>query len=324
MNAQEQIEKEKQERLLRNLFSDMEELIPYLEDGAVTDIAVQDSGEIIVTRFGKGREFTNTYLSAMTTQRIILAATALLGRKLDTQSGFPVLEGIIPKYNARITGMMPPNLMRPEISIRKPPEEVFTLENYVETGRMTSEQYETVVQYITERKNLVISGSTGSGKTTFTNAVIKKMEELSPSDNFYMVEDIPELQCKARMKTGVWVSKEHAARAVEEALRWNPDRIIFGEVRNGRVMKELLDAWETGHEGNVTTVHADNCLSTLRRIRGLLRRCEDADDAAELSDVIHLIVHLRKTKDGIRVDEIMPVKEDTDSFMALIEQNGLG
>ncbi len=324
MNPQELAEQEKQERLLKNLFSDMKELIPYLEDGDVTDIAVQDSGEIIVSRFGKGREFTNTYLSAVTTQRIILAAAALLGRKLDTQSGFPVLEGIIPKYNARITGMMPPNLMRPEISIRKPPEKVFTLESYVETGRMTSEQYETVVQYIRDRKNLVISGSTGSGKTTFTNAIIRKMEELSPKDNFYVVEDIPELQCKARMKTCIWIPKEHAARAVEEALRWNPDRIIFGEVRNGRVMHELMESWNTGHEGNVTTLHADNCLSTLRRIRGLLRRSEDGNDAAELSDVIHLIVHLRKTKDGIRVDEIMPVKEDTDSFMALIEQNGLG
>lgn len=306
MTVLEQAEQEKQNRLLNNLFSDMRELVPYLEDDAVTDISVQDSGEIIVTKFGKGRIFTGIVLHPVETQRIILAAAALIGRNLETSGGFPVLEGVIPKYNARITGMMQPNLMRSEISIRKPPKTVYTLESYVSGGRMTQRQYETVLQFITERKNLVISGSTGSGKTTFTNAVIHKMEELTPDDNFYIVEDVPELQCNAKMKTMLWVPKELADRAVQEALRWNPDRIIFGEVRNGRVMTELFEAWNTGHPGNVTTIHADSAFSTLQRIKGLLGNGSEV----QLSDTIQLVVHLRKTKEGIRVDEVMPVEEN--------------
>jgi len=320
MNVLEQAEQEKQDRLLSNLFADMKEIMPYLEDDSVTDIAVPDSGEIIVTKFGKGRIFTGIVLSDVTVTRIILATAAIIGRKLESLSGFPVLEGIIPKVNARITGMLQPNLVRPEISIRKPPKTIFSLESYVDNAYMTKEQYNTVVEYIKERKNIVVSGSTGSGKTTFTNAVIKKMVELTPDDNYYIVEDVPELQCNARMKTMLWIPKELAEKAVQESLRWNPDRIIFGEVRNGKVMTELMEAWNTGHSGNVTTIHADNALSTLQRIKGLLGNGSEIN----ISDTIHLIVHLRKTSEGIRVDEVMPVKKETDSFITMIEQNKLG
>lgn len=313
---------EKAKRLEANLFSDMKELIPYLEDNTVSDIAVVASGEIVVSKFGKGRIFTNEFLSPIVTQRIILAAAAVIGAKIDTLGGFPLLEGVIPKYNARITGLLPPRVPRPELSIRRPSTVIRTLEDYVKDNQLTREQYEIVVQYIKERKNIVISGSTGSGKTTFTNAVIHKMEEFTPDAHFYVVEDTPELQCNARMLTPIWTPKEYAHIAVEEALRFFPDRIIFGEVRNGRIMSDLLESWNTGHPGNVTTIHADNCLSTIQRIKGMLKAVNNNLD--NLSDVIHLIVHLKRTTNGIKVDEIMPVKEDTDSFLSMIEQNNLG
>lgn len=313
---------EKQKRLEANLFSDMKELIPYLEDNAVSDIAVVDSGEIIVSRFGQGRVFTGIILTPIATQRIILAAAAVIGAKIDSAGGFSILEGVIPRYNARITGLLPPRVPRPELSIRRPSSVIRTLEDYVKDGQLTDEQYQIIVEYIKERKNLIISGSTGSGKTTFTNAVIRKMEEFTPDANFYIVEDVPELQCNARMKTMIWTPKEHAHKAVEEALRFFPDRIIFGEVRNGRIMSDLLEAWNTGHPGNVTTIHADNCLSTVQRIKWLLKSV--GNEMESLSDVVHLIVHLRKTRDGIRIDEVMPVKKEADDFISMIEKNNLG
>ena len=178
---QKTAEEIKKERMLDNLLNDdMKEFLPYLEDDSVTDIAVVDSGEIIITQFGKGRTFTGIYVPDFIVERIIKATASLLGRPLGSYTGFPILEGRIPKYNARITGLMQPNCIRPELQIRKPPKEIYSLENYLESGRMTQEQYDVIVQNIKERKNIIVSGSTGSGKTTCTNAIIKKMVEFTP------------------------------------------------------------------------------------------------------------------------------------------------
>ena len=314
----------KKERMLDNLLNDdMKEFLPYLEDDSVTDIAVVDSGEIIITQFGKGRTFTGIYVPDFIVERIIKATASLLGRPLGSYTGFPILEGRIPKYNARITGLMQPNCIRPELQIRKPPKEIYSLENYVESGRMTQEQHDIIVQAIKDRKNIIVSGSTGSGKTTFTNAIIKKMVELTPYDNFYIVEDTPELQCEARMKTMLQITQDDAEKAVKESLRFSPDRIIFGEVRTGIVMRELLDAWKTGHSGNVTTLHANDGASTLLRIKGMVNRY-DTELADHLSEVISLVVHLKKTKQEIRVNEIFNVNEDSDNFLAGIVQHNLG
>lgn len=321
---QKTAEEIKKERMLDNLLNDdMKEFLPYLEDDSVTDIAVVDSGEIIITQFGKGRTFTGIYVPDFIVERIIKATASLLGRPLGSYTGFPILEGRIPKYNARITGLMQPNCIRPELQIRKPPKEIYSLENYVESGRMTQEQYDIIVKAIKDRKNIIVSGSTGSGKTTFTNAIIKKMVELTPYDNFYIVEDTPELQCKARMKTMLQITLDDAEKAVKESLRFSPDRIIFGEVRTGIVMRELLDAWKTGHSGNVTTLHANDGASTLLRIKGMVNRY-DTELADHLSEVISLVVHLKKTPQGIRVNEIFNVNEDTDNFLAGIVQHNLG
>jgi type IV secretion system protein VirB11 len=96
------------------------------------------------------------------------------------------------------------------------------------------------------------------------------MVEYTPNDRFYFVEGVPELQCEARDKTQREVNPKHAAEAVRTALRWTPDRIIFGEVRYGEVANELIKAWNIGHTGNVTTVYADRCASMLMRMEDLL------------------------------------------------------
>jgi len=311
----------KKERMTENLFRDMGMLLPYLDDSAVTDISVVDSGEVIVTRFGKGREFTGKKMPDYVAERIIRAVGAINGHKLDTSAGFPVLQGVIPRYNARITGLVPPNAVRPELQIRRPPAEIYTLEEYVQSGRMTKDQYGTVCSCIEQRGNIIVSGSTGSGKTTLVNAVIKKMEEYTPDECFYIIEDLPELQCRARMKTMLCVPPEDVLRAVRIAgMRWTPDRLIFGEVRTAEVMYALLDAWKTGHDGNVTTIHAKDGKSTLLRIKDMVVK-QDAEMAEHLSDVISLVVHLRRTADGIRVDEICPVTDDTDAFIASVAQD---
>ena len=132
-----------------------------------------------------------------------------------------------------------------------------------------------------------------------------------------------DVQSLKRVKQSIFSDKHTAWEAVEEALRFNPDRIIFGEVRNSMVMVALATAWNTGHKGSVTTIHANSCLSTLSRIKKLLISGGDRSTADELSEIIHLVIHLTKTDAGIRVDEIMEVSSDTDNLLSVMEANGL-
>lgn len=320
--TQENAEELKKRRMLENLLSDdMKEIVPYLEEDTVTDIAVVDSGEIIVTRFDRGKEFTGKFLPDYMTERIIKAAAAIHDINLDSLSGFPVLETVIPKYNARLTGIMKVT-QRSEIQIRKPPVHVYTLENYLEHGQMTEAEYRHIVSAIEDNRNIIVSGSTGSGKTTLTNAILQKMTEITPDDNFYIVEDTPELQCRARMKTMLCVAKEFAWKAVEESLRFTPQRVIFGEVRRANVMQELIDAWRTTPHGGVSTFHAINGASTLMRIKGMVGK-DDPETANHLSEIIQVIVHLKRNADGVHVDEIMNVTEETDSFISEMLEHGL-
>lgn len=322
LSAQELAEKQRKDRLIQIMLDDLKPIKPYLDDPAVTDIAVQDSGEIIISKFGQGRIFTGLQMSDISVYRIIKAVAAVSEVKVDAYSSLPKLEAFIPGYNARITGLLPNKVIRPVISIRKPAKEIYTLEQYVANGQMTEEQRELIVKHIEVRNNIIVSGQTGCGKTTLTNAIIRQMEIFTPNANFYIVEDVPELQCSARMKTTIFTDKYTADEAVEEALRFNPDRIIFGEVRNAKIMNALVTAWNTGHKGSVTTIHANNCMSTLTRIKKLLSTI-NADTMDDLSEIIQLVVHLSKTSKGIIVDEILEVKEQTNDLLNLIEQNSL-
>lgn len=150
--------------------------------------------------------------------------------------------------------------------IRRPPTKILSLESYLESGRITKERYDLLIEHIRKRSNIVIGGETGSGKTTLTNAIIQKMTEYTPNDRFYIVEDVPELQCNAHDKTMISVNPVHAAEAVRTALRWTPDRIIFGEVRYGEVANELIKAWNLGYTGGITTIHA-NCTQSMLSCR---------------------------------------------------------
>ena len=136
MTAQEAAELERQKRLIRNMMGDLQPIKDYLDDPAVTDIAIQDSGEIIISRFGEGRIFTGKQVGELVTLRIIKSVAACVGVKVEAYSSLPKLEAFIPHYNARITGLLPPKVMRPSMSIRKPSTRIHTLEDYVAAGQM--------------------------------------------------------------------------------------------------------------------------------------------------------------------------------------------
>lgn len=319
------VREEKQKRLYNNFVEDLGILKKYFQDLSITDIKIISSGQIIVEKFGVGKIFTEDFMSPAQVRGVIQSAATLVEQQIDYSIGLPSLECVLPKpYNLRFTGILPPATHNPEIAMRRPAARIFTLEEYVKNGQLQQEEYNLICEYIKERKNILVGGSTGSGKTTFTNAIIRKMWEYTPEDAFYIVEDVPELQCPAIDTTLLAVNRKCAAEAVRKALRWTPNRIIFGEVRYGEVADELIKSWNTGHTGNVTTIHADSASSMLVRLQDILAEVITGV-LPDLTQAIHLCVHLKKRPGTTPiVDEVMPVKSGTKSLVNLMRENGLG
>jgi type IV secretion system protein VirB11 len=293
-------------RLENSLMLDLASLLPFFDVKTVTNVYVYGNGNVQVDDFEKGIFDPGLRIGEAERMRIINGVSSVSDTLIDRWER-PTLEAIIPGYNIRTTAILPPWTESPELSFRRPADRIFTLEEYLEQGRMSKEFFDTVVSCIERRGNIVVSGSTGSGKTTFTNACIQKMVDLAPDDRFYIVEDTPELQCRGKNKTQLYIRKEQAVTAIQTALRWTPKRIIFGEIRSGEVAVELLEAWNTGHPGNITTVHADSAKSTVSRIEGLLRQ-KIQGALPDLRDTVDLIVHLSGKKGfGPAVDEVADI-----------------
>ena len=176
---------------------------------------------------------------------------------------------------ARLQGFLPRLVKSPCFVARKRPDRVYPLAEYVEKGMMTAVQHVAILRAIAERKNILVAGGTGSGKTTLVNAILKGMTDCDPADRFMILEDTPELRCEAAdqctMKTTLMLD---LADLVKLTLRASPDRIIVGEVRDGAAL-HLMDGWVTGHPGGAGTVHATTPRGALRRMERLARRLRE-------------------------------------------------
>ena len=314
----------KQNKWLRNLEDDMKLIMPYIDDRNVTDIAIGHGGELIVEGIGMDKNYTGIFFDEATTTRIIYASAAVMGLTIDNNN--PIVEGTIKltHYKIRFEGILPPRSSeRPMIFIRRPSNKIFTLEDYLEQGRISKDKYELLMKHIEKRSNIVLGGATGSGKTTLLNAIIAKMAEFTPDDRFFIVEDAGEIQCNAKDIVSIWAEGEDTVKAVRIALRCHVNRIIFGELRYGSTTNELLKAWNTGHRGGITTVHADSAILTLEKLRTYLREVI----VGELPDVaqsVQLVIHMIATKDGPFVNEIVETKQASSSnFIEELEKNHL-
>jgi type IV secretion system protein VirB11 len=301
-------ELERRERQMENLLGDLQPLLPFFETKSVTNIFVYGDGRTQIDDFQRGLYEAGIQLTPAQRMRIINSLASVSDTPIDKWER-PTLESIIPRYNIRTTAILPPWVGSPEITFRRPADKIFTLEDYLEQGRLSRELFEKIVDHIGRRSNIVVSGSTGSGKTTFTNACIEKMRQFTPDERFYIIEDTPELQCRSKNTTQLYIRKDQAVAAIQTALRWMPKRIIFGELRSAEVAVELLEAWNTGHPGNITTIHADSAASVIPRIRGLLRQ-RIPGALPDPGEAIQLIVHLAHRRGfGPVVQEALRVAE---------------
>jgi type IV secretion system protein VirB11 len=305
--------KETKEREIDNIRFNLRNLVPFLEDPQLTDIFCSADGAVNVKRFGQAVCDTGLELSMSDRLQLLNQIAKYMEQNIDFFR-YPVLEATIPVpewKSARITGIFPPWVSGPSFTVRKPPEKIYLLEDYVENGQLSRERYEIIAGYIKKKKNIIIAGGTGSGKTTLTNALIQKKCEFFPNDRYFIVQDVSELQCNAKYAEMIIIRSDQAISAVTLSLRYTPNCIIFGEVRKGPVMAELLDAWNTGHPGGLTTIHSNSAALTSVRIKKLLLDHYPGEASLpDLNEYIDLIIYIRQDKNaGVIIDELMEMKK---------------
>lgn len=221
----------------------------------------------------------------------------------------PQLDGEFPLDGSRFSGALPPVVTGPTFAIRKKASKVMTLDEYVASGVMTQEQRDVLVQSVLEHRNILVIGGTSSGKTTLTNALIDAMVSGSPSERIIIIEDTGEIQCLARNVVFFHTTETVSMTLLlKQSLRMRPNRICVGEVRDHAAL-DLMDAWNTGHEGGIATLHANSALLGLSRLRGLVSRNEFAPKDIEevIGEAVHRVVFIERTPQGRRVKEILRV-----------------
>jgi type IV secretion system protein VirB11 len=197
----------------------------------------------------------------------------------------------------------------PTFAIRKRASSVFTLQHYVEKGIMTPKQKEILCEAILEHKNILVIGSTGSGKTTLTNGLIHEMTSAFPHERVIIIEDTGEIQCAARNAVLYHTTAEVTmTKLLRISLRMQPHRILVGEVRGPEAL-DLLMAWNTGHPGGIATLHSNTASSALTRLSSLISMARDYPKPIEplIGEAVDLVVHIAKETDSRRIKEILRV-----------------
>lgn len=251
------------------VWEQLEVLKPYLEDETLTDIMVNQDGRIFIDG-DIGMRGTDRYVDELT-RTAIADILAGYNHKVITEKE-PILSGKLPSGERVeiVTGEACG--FRTTISIRKPNNRVFTMDEYCEMGGISLRHKQYLEEAVKAQKNIVIFGGTGAGKSTCINTLITIL--YGTSERLIVVEEVPELiideikiENLIRYNTTPNVS---SLRILKSLMRQRPDRIIYGELRFGNEVETLLDGWNTGHKGGMTTNHANSALDGLHRIEELL------------------------------------------------------
>jgi P-type conjugative transfer ATPase TrbB len=302
-------------------------VIRAMADDDVTEVYVNpQDGAIRLDTRSRGKIASGTMIDAHRVEMFLNAVAARLGVTLTSDS--PRLEAELPAATfagSRLQGFVPPVTSGPAFNIRKPPSVVYSLDDYVANGTITSTQCAALRRGIGERYNILIAGGTNTGKTTLANAVLREITDRFPSERLVVLEDTVELQCAAPDHLALRTNRHVTlADLVKSALRTSPNRIIVGEVRGVEAL-DLLDAWATGHPGGVATVHAASAEGALLRLDRLAQRANVPPQPALVAEAIHLVVVIEGGNKGRRVTDLVRVNGlDTDGRFVLHHLNASG
>jgi len=277
----------------------------WLADPVVIEVMLNPDGRLWVDRLGEGISDTGKSMAPADGERIIRLVAHHVGAEVHARS--PRVSAELPETGERFEGLIPPVVTAPTFAIRKPAVAVFSLDDYVDAAIMSRSHATILRDAVAERRNILVAGGTGTGKTTLTNALLAEIARTN--DRVVLIEDTRELQCAApnlvamRTKDGV----ASLSDLVRSSLRLRPDRIPIGEVRGAEAL-DLLKAWGTGHPGGVGTIHAGTAIGALRRMEQLIQEAVVTVPRALLAETVDLIAVLVRDGTGRRLAELARVE----------------
>jgi pilus assembly protein CpaF len=305
-------------------------LEPFLRDDSVTEIMVNGADQVYIERHGRLEETESNFIDDAHLLRIIDRIVSQVGRRIDESS--PMVDARLPD-GSRVNAIIPPLALRgPSLTIRRFSSDLFTLDRLVENGTLTEVASTFLADCVRGKLNILISGGTGSGKTTLLNA----LSAFVPDDErIVTIEDAAELQLQQRHVVALEsrpanIEGEGEIRIrelVRNALRMRPDRIIVGEVRGAETL-DMLQAMNTGHEGSLTTIHANAPRDALHRLEMLVLMAGIELPLKAIREQVaggfDLIIHVARLVDGSRritqVSEVVGMEGDVvtlqDVFLA--------
>lgn len=209
----------------------------------------------------------------------------------------PYLDAILPFNGERINVRIPPTTKSVSFNIRKKSSCVYSLQEYVDRKIVTVNQADILTKAIIDRKNILVSGSPASGKTTLTNALLDVIATVRPEGHRVLIlEQVSELQCNAKNKESFLVSAYcDMNRLLWMAMRSSPDCLIVGEVRDGAAL-DLLKAWNTGCHGGVATIHANHARAAVQRLLDLSCEVTVTPPYTLIAEAVDIIVHIQANK----------------------------
>jgi pilus assembly protein CpaF len=300
-----------------------------LADDSITEIMVNGPFEVWVERQGRLYETTVRFTDESHLRRIINKIVAQVGRRIDESS--PLVDARLPD-GSRVNAVIPPlSLSGPIVTIRKFSKKRLDMADMIKLGTLSSETVEFLQRCIIAQLNVLISGGTGSGKTTLLNALSTAIPE---TERIVTIEDAAELRLdqrhvlrlEARPKNIEGQGEIPIRHLVRNTLRMRPDRIIVGEVRGAEAL-DMLQAMNTGHDGSLSTIHANSPRDALSRIETMvLMTGYDLPVRAirgQVASALDMIVHLERLEDGSRrvtaITEVQRMESDVITLQDLFE-----
>ncbi|OYW86866.1 MAG: P-type conjugative transfer ATPase TrbB [Hyphomonas sp. 32-62-5] len=275
-----------------------------LRNDATLEVMANPDGSVWIEEAGRGLVQTGHVLSEGDRERVIRLIASGLGGPASQKSA--IVSAELPGTGERFEGILPPVSAAPCYSIRKLARTPFTLADYVRQGALSPALAGHLKALVAERANIVIAGGTSSGKTSLANALLG--EGGFCGERIVLLEDTRELTCPAAnlvaLRTqGTSVTLRDLVRST---LRLRPDRILVGEVRGGEAL-DLLKAWNTGHPGGITTLHANSASGALRRLEQLAAEATHEPPRELIGEAIDAVVFMSRTGGTRRVDEVVRV-----------------
>ena len=280
------------------------DILAALADDQVVEIMLNPAGDLWTDSHAGGMQCIGR-IDRVRAMSIVATVAAMLGTTVTADN--PILECELPLDGSRFEALIPPVVPAPTFALRKRAKLIFSLADYVNTMVMTQLQATLIKAAVADRKNILIAGGTGSGKTTLANAVLNEIAVISPDHRIVIIEDVLELQCSVKntvfLRTSATIDQVSLLRAT---LRLRPDRIVVGEVRDKSALA-LLKAWNTGHPGGVGTVHANSTGTALIRVGQLIQEAGVPAAPELISEAVDMVISISRNPTGRMIDEVAEV-----------------